>query len=148
MLSTPSLFAGAPILSVYTRAQGLLDGVLVDAYEGALFAVTRAHVAGVTPLPPVALTQSLLGLMKDVEDAGQGDLAGCWHDILSMAGVYGGGGLAAGMGRLFYRAVQTATPKKWRFPVTLGGRTHHLVAEIHEGDVGEPVITLMCPEDE
>jgi hypothetical protein len=121
--------------------------VLIDGTTPALAAITREHLRAVTPQPPLAMSLGLYGEMDALAETGPFDLAGLYHDVLSMAGLYGGGGFRAGLSAVFYRALQDGAAKRWRFPVTLGATTHHLYAEVDAGDDGEPVITIFRAED-
>lgn len=112
-------FWGEPI-SVYTRAQALDDGVLVDVS-------TVAREAGFRY--PVAITQALEAVI-----ASQGEYNGRLWDVLWMAS------LAARRGSeqitfsliLPYHRATMATLKMVCGP----------------GDEGEPVITIMLPEED
>lgn len=70
------------IISVYTRAQAIADGVLVDARTGDLEDVSRQ--LGTTP---VVMTAALFSLIqKAVENKKHmNDWRGVWHDILWMS---------------------------------------------------------------
>ena len=79
---TDDLFTQADIISTYTLAQALEDGVLVDANEGDLAEVTQQH----TKLK-VYMTRALFDLIeKAVNNKRQcNDWKGVWHDILWMS---------------------------------------------------------------
>jgi hypothetical protein len=123
---------GEPI-SVYTRAQAIADGTLVDVTEWASadkgfhggfkypVAVTRALWNVIEYIPPKAVTM------------GQ-DVRGRAHDVLFMAS------LAARRGG---QRVEFSV----RMHVREGIRVLHLVGDCGPGDNGEPVITIGYPED-
>jgi len=78
-----SIFHGAEIISMYTRADAILDGTLIDAQLGDLQEVTRQHFGAA----PVAMTKGLFALIeKGVNNKKHhNDWRGVWHDVLWMS---------------------------------------------------------------
>ena len=128
------LWTGADLVYAYTRAQAIEDGVLVDATIGDLAEVTRQHFKY-----PVAMTASVFALMtRAVEHPKHlNDYKGVWHDILWMS--------RKNVTRRFDSA--THLFKVW---ITGAGRKrwHELKIVCHPGDNGEPVLTIMFPEED
>ena len=123
----------AEVLSVYTRAQALKDGVLVDVSAA-------AKEAGIKF--PVALTATVWGQCVEVPEGVTGqDEAGRLWDILWMfrcaAAKFDGSTL------LFKLHVRNHNRERLdcRDVVTLK-------AECGPGDDGEPVLTIMLPDED
>jgi hypothetical protein len=119
---------GEPI-HVYSRAQALADGVLVDV-------TSRAE--GIFRVP-VAFTQSLWEAIEDLGDSPlrEQDVAVRVREVL---------GAAAELGR------ERASSDRLAFPLLLPTRTHglkqyELLAVSGPGDAGEPVVTIGFPSD-
>lgn len=144
MTAVASLFADAPVISCYSRAQALADGVLLDAARGALAPVTAQHFVGLTPLPSVVIAPHLGAAMRAAVAAGA-DLSGVWHDVLFLATA--ASGAAGNLGRAFYESVTTLGPRRWSFVVRIGAATELVLCDIGPGDAGEPVVTLMLRAD-
>ena len=125
---------GEPI-SVYTRAQALEDGELVDVTEWA--SADKGFIGGFTV--PVALTRSLWGAIESIPASLKGcaDVRGRAHDVLWMGSL--AARRASGEGLRYF---------KLTLP-TCGSRKRVVVLAIHSGpgDEGEYVITLGFPED-
>jgi hypothetical protein len=129
-------FWGDPI-HVYTRAQGIADGVLVDVSE-------TAHEAGFKW--PVAMTREawtdLVHWDEDTEKrkgfTGQSEAGRLW-DVLNMArlAAHRGSGVET-----LYTMIRTPEPGRARQPRRV---TVKLVSG--PGDDAEPVITLMMPHE-
>ena len=120
---------GEPI-SVYTRAQALADGYLVDAG-------TLAREAGF--VVPVALTRGVWGacVAWPAEAGNSQSEAGRLWDVLHLARI-AVQQADDGVGQLTFRV--------WRVPAGAragGPAPVELVMCIGPGDVGEPVITVM-----
>ena len=126
---------GFVVVSVYTRAQALADGVLIDASTGDLAEISNQHLPGVH----VAMTAAVGALIeKAVAHPDHGnDWKGVWTDILWMAGAAPGQAVPGG-GRLF-RVIITGTGRK---------RLHTLRIQVHPGDRGEPCATIMLPDED
>ncbi len=127
-----SLFANAVVISVYTRAQALRDGGLIDVTETAREAGFRV---------PVALTAAVWGdcVAWDSrhEKACQDESGRLW-DVLTMAGhvtrqVRGD--------RASFTLLRIPSRKEHPEPV-------RLVIHIGPGDQSEPVITIMQPGED
>jgi len=120
----------ADIISSYTRAQAIADGVLVDV-------TTTAKEAGIRF--PVAITQGLWEKIvpseTDEKACGQSTSGRLW-DVLY----------------LFYTAARRFSGSKLLYPVLMvsNGKyaTVHVKALVHPGDNMEPVITLMLPNED
>lgn len=127
-----SLFSEAEVISVYTRAQAIADGVLIDTTETAREAGFRV---------PVALTAAVwadcVAWDNEHEQAPQDEAGRLW-DVLSMA---------AHAARLNQGAL--APFFVLRIP-SQGARPEpvRLVAHIGPGDDAEPVITIMQPGED
>lgn len=124
------------VISRYTRAQGLADGVLVDMTEWA--SAKSGFIGGFAV--PVAMTSHL---WNDIDKKVRlQDTRGRAHDVLWMASLAVRGGQKRGIigqngGRvLFDVLLQVGRKRKQRLAVDLGG-----------GDSGEPVVTIGYPED-
>ena len=126
-----------PVISRYTRAQALEDGVLVDVTD-------TAREAGFKV--PVALTRAAWGLVEptDAEAAADGqDTQGRLWDLLWLASL---------------TARRASSTSEVRFSVLfrLRGRPgvraglHKTELKLHSGpgDAGEHVITIMLPEED
>ena len=121
---------GADVIYAYTRAQALEDGVLVDVSD-------MAKEAGIKF--PVALTSTVWGQYVEVpEGVNCQDLGGRLWDILWMlrlAAKKGGDTL------LFQLHVRNDNSDRTPPLVTLK-------AVCGPGDQGEPVITIMLPDED
>lgn len=130
--SAPDPFDGALILSAYTRAHAIADGVLFDVS-------TTAREAGI--IWPVALTHAL---MRDVEDIpvalrGLCDVEGRLWDVLFMAAVaLRRGGSGDQLTYQLFLPVSAPTDLRTLYTVKL---------VCGPGDAGEPTITLMRPDE-
>lgn len=127
-------FDGFTVVSVYTRAQAIADGVLIDATAGDLAGASSQHFPGVH----VAMTAAVGALIeKAVAHPDHGnDWKDVWHDVLWMSRVAPVKSFPGG--RLF-QVVITGTGRK---------RLHTLKALVHPGDKGEPCFTIMLPEED
>jgi hypothetical protein len=132
-------FFGAPI-HVYTRAQAIADGVLVDATVGDFADVTRQHFGDVH----VAMTAALFELIKKAVENEKycNDWLGVWHDIISMSWFGGFGFGKHGFKKhpnVCFNVIITGTGRR---------RYHMLKAVAHAGDNGEPCVTYMLPNED
>jgi len=125
---------GKPI-SVYTRAQAIEDGELVDLTE---WASARTGFHGGFSVP-VAVTRALWGAIEAIPPRLQGsaDVRGRAHDVLWMASC---------------AARRSSNHSNVMFKVILprvGHRAKYvrLRMNIGPGDQGEPVVTIGFPED-
>ncbi len=132
MINDPRDFWGEPI-HTYTRSQALADGVLVDVTE-------TAREAGFAV--PVALTAGVWADVQDIPASKQGfqDPNGRLWDLLYM-------------GRLAAEASALDGPEiLYQFHMDLGvnPRKRLYSAKLHvgPGDAGEPVATIMRPDED
>jgi hypothetical protein len=127
-------FDGFVVVSVYTRAQAIADGVLIDATTGDLAEISAQHFPGVH----VAMTATVCELIRRaVEHPDHGnDWKGVWHDILHMSRFCP---VQAVPGGRLFRVIITGTGRK---------RLHTLKAIVHPGDKGESCYTIMLPEED
>ena len=121
-----------PIIFSYTRAQAIADGVLIDVTAQAAEAGFKVHTVVTDHLynsyvvPPAGL-----------EGEGQ-SVEGRLHDLLFRT-------LLAAKAirdsdRVEFDVLFLMAPGRWD--------TAHVVAVIGPGDQGEPVMTIMLPEDD
>lgn len=116
------------VISSYSRAQAIEDGVLVDVTEWA--SAEKGFIGGFRC--PVAVTRSVWG---DIERCPPlQDVRGRAHDLLWMASLAARRG---GSETLFSLIMQVGRSKR---------RTYKMVAG--PGDAGEMVITIMQPEED
>ena len=146
-MTNDNLFDNAPIIDRYTRKQAVEDGVLVDVSEWAS-AGPKGMLGGY--LIPVAVTRAVWEQILAIPDQYKGiqDVRGRAHDVLWMS-------LLASkriMGRLGDGDADML-PVSGLYQVTLhikGSRkrlqTYKLVLSL--GDDGEPVITIMLPDED
>ena len=121
-----------PIIFSYTRAQAIADGVLIDVTAQAaevgfkVHTVVTDHLYNSYVVPPTGL-----------EGEGQ-SVEGRLHDLLFRT-------LLAAKAirdsdRVEFDVLFLMSPGRWD--------TAHVVAVIGSGDQGEPVMTIMLPEDD
>jgi hypothetical protein len=114
---------GAEYISVYTRAQAIDDGVLVDV----------SAEAGETGFKvPVALTRALFAKIDPPKRSHQ-DFRGRLHDVLWM---------------LYAAIKRTDFDTVIHYRVKLGRELVTIKAISGPGDEGEHVLTLMLPEED
>uniref|UniRef100_I2Q6G9 DNA or RNA helicases of superfamily II n=1 Tax=Desulfovibrio sp. U5L TaxID=596152 RepID=I2Q6G9_9BACT len=120
------------VIYSYTRAQAIADGVLID-----VTAEAKAHGFKV----PVAITDHLFNVYVDaptgLEAEGQ-STAGRLHDLLTLAML--AARTSKGTDRAYFKISFLMTPGKIE--------TVEVIAHIGPGDHGEPVLTIMLPEDD
>jgi len=121
------------VIHTYTRQEAIEDGVLINASVGDLAEVSQEHYKY-----PVAMTAAVWDLIDQAVKHPDwcNDYKGVWHDILWMSRMYPVKKWETG--RLF-QAVITGTGRK---------RKHTLKIECGPGDDGEPVLTIMLPEED
>jgi hypothetical protein len=133
-----AMFEAAEIISTYTRAEAIEDGVLVDMMQGELGEAVRE--AGFRF--PIAMTEAAfskcVALTPAAERAGN-DINGRWWDVLWM----------------LRQAIVRQGPGGWtlRFEVrcvveSVRPSRVQLKSVMGPGDQGEPVITIMLPEED
>lgn len=122
------------VISAYTRAQAIEDGVLVDGNVGDLDEVTRQHFK-----IPVAMTRRVFDTMeRAVENKRHcNDYKGVWHDILWMS---------------HSRCARMIDRHTSLFTVIIKGAGrqtyYHMKAVCGPGDNGEPVLTIMFQDED
>ena len=124
----------ADVLYIYTRAQAIEDGTLVDGTVGDLAEVTRQHYKW-----PVAMTASVFALMEQAVNNKKhcNDFKGVWHDILFMS-----------INHITRRFDETSHLFKVIITGTGRKKIHTLKAVCGPGDDAEPVVTIMLPEED
>lgn len=142
-------FDGADVVSVYTRGDAIRDGVLVPTLDLVPDEPDFAREAGWAV--PVALTAAVANIVipteREARDYHQ-DVKGRLWDLLHMAAMYGARRDAsevvfpcifwlAGPDRVAAGLVERAQQKRLRFKTTIG-----------PGDEGDPVATIMLPEED
>lgn len=133
MNAPESIFRRSDIISSYSRAQAIDDGVLVDLMQDVMKDVCRQHYKY-----PIACTSAVLDIIqRAVENKRHcNDYAGVLHDILHMSKVY--------CRKLSESAVM--------FRVIIRGAGRKSVYDFKlicgPGDAGEPVITIMLPHED
>jgi len=122
----PGLFDGAEVISRYSRADALADGVLVDVSE-------LASEAGI--VYPVAMTRGLWGATVELPR----NYRGCQSETGRLWDV-------VNMTRWAIRAA--GTTDRVGVKVKVSGRWVRFNAHCGPGDDAEPVITLMLPGED
>ena len=121
------------LIYTYTRSQAIADGVLVDLMQGEMLEVCRQHYKF-----PIACTAAVFSIMeKAVNNPRYGnDYAGILHDMLWMSKAMG-------------RTLDVSTVV-FRCIVQGAGRSkyHDFKIQVHPGDQGEPVITILMPGED
>ncbi len=128
---TPTAFWGEPI-HVYTRAQAIADGVLVDAQVGDLQQVSRQHFGDT----PVAMTAALFALIEKAVNNPKyrNDYRGVWHDICWMSRVTPSRAREV----VYFKVIIAGTGRK---------RLHLLKRVMTLGESG-PEVTFMLPDED
>ena len=127
-----------PVLSVYTRAQAIEDGILVDVSE-------TAREAGFKI--PVALSRSVWERLVALPEGYRGfqDEAGRLWDVLWMARHYA---LGAPNSDRVTMCVLVRDIRKDLRDSNRPPRRHFPIVAIGAGDDARPAITIMWPEDD
>ena len=127
-----------PVLSTYTRAQAIAEGTLVDVTK-------TAREAGFTI--PVAVTRAVWERLVALPEGYRGfqDERGRLWDVLWMAITYARANRDKDRFtmRVHVRDIRKDLRDSQRPP-----RKHFAVVAIGSGDQGEPVITVMFPEED
>ncbi len=127
-----------PVLSAYTRAQAIKDGILVDVSD-------TAREAGFTI--PVAITRAVWNRLIALPEGYQGfqDERGRLWDVLWMARHYALRASDSDRVRMcvLVRDIREDLRDSNRAP-----RKHFPIVAIGAGDEGEPVVTVMFAEDD
>ena len=127
-----------PVISVYTRAQAIEDGILVDVSE-------TAREAGFTI--PVAITRAVWNRIVALPEGYRGfqDERGRLWDVLWMARHYA---LRASNSDRVRMCVLVRDIRKDLRDSSRPPRRHCPIVAIGAGDDGGPAITIMFPEDD
>ena len=127
-----------PVLSVYTRARAIEDGLLVDVSD-------RAREAGFSI--PVAITRSVWDRLIALPEGYLGfqNESGRLWDVLWMARHHAL--RASGSDRVTMCVLVRDIRKDLR-DSNRPPRRHFPIVAIGAGDAGEPVVTIMFPEDD
>ena len=138
MPETQTIEPFGPVIFAYTRAQAIADGVLVDVTE-------TAREAGFKI--PVAVTRTVWDRIVALPDGYRGvqDESGRLWDVLWMAHVHA---LQARDRDRFTMAVLVRDVRQDLQDSDAPPRQHSPIVAIGAGDAGEPVITIMFPEDD
>ena len=127
-------FAGAPVIFSYTRAQAIEDGVLVDLTEWAKETGFRIPVACTA-----AVWNGYIVPPKETEKLGQ-SIRGRAHDVLWMLYLAIRGSGSTKRDQLQYEVIFVMHEGKQE--------TVMLKAMCGPGDNGEPVLTVMRPDED
>jgi hypothetical protein len=135
---TSELFRDADVISTYTRKDALADGTLVDLTKWASSG-PEGMMGGFKV--PVAVTSAVWGEINDIPKSKQGirDVRGRAHDVLTMA-VMAARQAKPGNSEVLFRVIMDISASPGRY------QTYKLV--IGPGDIGEPVVTIMRPEED
>ena len=127
-----------PVISVYTRAQAIEDGILVDVSE-------TAREAGFNI--PVAVTRTVWNRLVALPESYRGfqDEKGRLWDMLWMARHYA---LRASDADRVIMCVLVRDIRRDLRDSNRAPRKHFPIVAIGVGDDGSPVITIMFPEDD
>ena len=130
--------AFGPVIFAYTRAQAIEDGILVDVSETAREAGFRIPVAVTRTVWDrlIALPEGYLGF--------QGEGGRLW-DVLWMARHYA---LRASNSDRVRMCVLVRDIRKDLRDSNRPPHRHFPIVAIGAGDAGEPVVTVMFPEDD
>ena len=130
--------AFGPVLHAYTRAQAIEDGILVDVSETAREA--GFHI-------PVAVTRTVWTRLIALPEGYRGfqDESGRLWDVLWMAWHYA---LRASNSNRVRMCVLVRDIRKDLRDSNRPPRKHFPIVALTVGDAGEPVITIMFPEDD
>lgn len=113
------------VIFSYTRAQAIADGVLVDLSQ---IEVTRQHWKH-----HLACTSTVWAIIENALKVPGQDVNGIVHDISTMAKL----------------AIRTAREvEQVFFKAIIDGQSHAFKLHIGPGDAGEPVLTLMLPNED
>ena len=122
-----------PVIYSYSRRQAIEDGVLVDLMQDTMAEVARSHYKH-----PIAATIEVFSIMaKAVQNKKHlNDFAGILHDMLWMSKVY--------------KKQISETTVIFRVKIVGAGRrsVYDFKLVVGPGDDGEPVITIMLPEQD
>lgn len=132
-IPTQGFWDDAEIISTYTRAQAIDDGVLVDLMQDKMEEVCQQHYKH-----PIACTIAVFTIMEKAVNNKRhyNDYAGILHDMLWMS-------------RTYRRKVDESTVI---FRVIIKGASRQSIYDfklvVSPGDNWEPVITIMLPNED
>lgn len=118
------------VISTYSRAQAIEDGVLVDGNQEELDEVSRQHYKY-----PIAMTYEVFHIMEKVVTAKRSscDFKGVWHDICWMA--------RSPLARAIDQTTQV-------FQVKIGRKNHQLKIVCGPNDDLTPCLTVMLKDQD
>ena len=135
-------------ICAYTRKQAIEDGVLVDIMQDEQmsdiakrhykFPISCTYIAKRHYKFPISCTSSVFGIMKKAVENSEysNDYAGILHDMLWMS-------------KVMKRQIDESTII---FRVIIAGagrqRNYDFKLQVGPGDQGEPVITIMMPDED
>lgn len=130
-MSEQQNWADVEVISSYSRAEALDDGVLVDLWAGEMAGVCRRYYKW-----PVACTAAVWSLIGEIAQAGDITINSALHLLLRASLLQG----------------KREDSRVW-FEVkslTAGGdpQVHSLYLVAGPGDAGEPVLTLMLADED
>jgi len=129
-IATSDEFWGAPI-SVYTRAQAIEDGVLVDGHMPDITEVTRQHFGSMSVAMSIGVFEMIQKAVASKKHCN--DFLGVWHDICWMA-------------------PKRKEPGDYQFRVIVTGvgrsKYHTIKATYGLDDDGGPTITFLLPDED
>lgn len=133
-----SLFEESDLISAYSRAQAIEDGVLVDMGQGEFGKMAR-EAGFLFPFAMTGAAYSRYVALTPMAERMGNDLLGRWWDILWMlrCRIKARGGDCESLLFSFFCVVDREKPRLCRLKSVVG-----------PGDDGEPVITLMLPEED
>lgn len=132
-VSNENCFEEGKLVYTYTRTQALEDGVLVNLLQDEMTEVCQQHYKH-----PIACTLAVFEIMrKAVENKRYcNDYAGILHDMLWMSRSYK---QQVDVSTVLFQVIIAGAGKKKNY-------TFKLVC--HPGDKGEPVLTIMLPQED
>ena len=136
-MSGENTFAGFEVVSVYTREQAMDDGVLVDVNQCAREAGFKVHTV-VTH----TVWDRCVRIPEGLEGQGQDEQGRLW-DVLWMASI-AARRASAGEDLVTFKVSVVDSQRPDGSPHR---QEHELWLHIGPGDDGEPVLTIMFPED-
>jgi len=133
-----SLFEESDLISAYSRAQATEDGVLVDMSQEE-FGIMAREAGFLFPFAMTHAAYSRYVALTPMAKRMGNDLLGRWWDILWMlrCRIKAKGGDCDTLLFTFYCVVDREKPRLCRLKAVIG-----------PGDDGEPVFTLMLPEED
>ena len=134
------------LISQYTQADAIDDGVLIDLMQGDMAAVVRAQIKF-----PVTVTATVWAMIEEgvASDEHCNDLLGVVHDLVWMARCAIKTATHGGRELLFKVVITGCKPRTSEF-LCRGrkGDMHTLKLVCGPGDNMEPVMTIMSPDED